>query len=28
VLTFPEPGCWLVTGTLDDTVVRLVVKAR
>ena len=26
-LTFPEPGCWLVTGELDDTVVRVVVKA-
>jgi hypothetical protein len=27
VLRFPEPGCWLVTGTRDDTVVRVVVKA-
>ena len=27
-LTFPEQGCWLVTGKLDDTVVRIVVNAR
>lgn len=28
VFRFPEPGCWLVTGELDDAVVRVVVKAR
>ena len=26
-LTFPEAGCWLVTGELDGTVVRVVAKA-
>jgi hypothetical protein len=28
VLRFPEQGCWLVTGELDETVVRVVVMAR
>lgn len=27
VLTLPEQGCWLVTGELDNTAVRVVVKA-
>ena len=27
-LALPEQTCWLVTGELDDTVVRVVVKAR